>query len=204
MTAIREIVSVEIVAAYRLQLRFDDGVEGEVDVEQLVPFRGVFAAIKDPDVFAQVQVEPELGTIVWPNGADLGPLGPLFPRHREGSPTHGQRPLGGRRIAPLLGVMPSTGHKPVVRGEQASDVRFGASGQRVFDFCVFRPAQQSLDPCGQASLSATLQPLRGNGRELPQVTQVALDRIPRQPVIDRQVRVDQDVAEAGPGLKARA
>jgi hypothetical protein len=30
--------------------------------------------LRDPDYFAQVQVDPEAGTIVWPNGVDLDPL----------------------------------------------------------------------------------------------------------------------------------
>ena len=33
----------------------------------------VFEPLGDPTVFAQVRVDPELGAIVWPNGADLDP-----------------------------------------------------------------------------------------------------------------------------------
>ncbi len=58
----------------RLFLRFDDGAEGEVDIAAMVPFQGVFEPLRDPAYFAQVRVDPELGTIVWPNGADLDPL----------------------------------------------------------------------------------------------------------------------------------
>ena len=29
--------------------------------------------LRDPDYFAQVRVDPEAGTIVWPNGVDLDP-----------------------------------------------------------------------------------------------------------------------------------
>jgi hypothetical protein len=52
-------------------LRFEDGVEGEIDV---VPFTGVFEILRDPTYFAQVHVNPDYGTICWPNGADLDPL----------------------------------------------------------------------------------------------------------------------------------
>jgi hypothetical protein len=31
----------------------------------------VFDPLRDPAWFAQVRVDPELGTVVWPNGADL-------------------------------------------------------------------------------------------------------------------------------------
>lgn len=34
---------------------------------------GVFAPLRDPAAFAQVRVHPELGTVVWPGGADLDP-----------------------------------------------------------------------------------------------------------------------------------
>jgi hypothetical protein len=44
-----------------------------VDVSQLVPLTGVFAALRDRKEFAAVQVNPELGTICWPGGADLDP-----------------------------------------------------------------------------------------------------------------------------------
>jgi len=34
---------------------------------------GVFEPLLDPAFFAQVQMDPLLGTVVWPNGADLCP-----------------------------------------------------------------------------------------------------------------------------------
>lgn len=54
-------------------IRFEDGVEGVIDVAALVAFKGVFAPLTDPDYFAQVAVNPEIGTICWPNDADLDP-----------------------------------------------------------------------------------------------------------------------------------
>jgi hypothetical protein len=36
--------------------------------------RPVFEPLTDPDFFAKVHVDEELGTVVWPNGADLNPL----------------------------------------------------------------------------------------------------------------------------------
>jgi hypothetical protein len=70
---LRDIVTVQPKGNYRLRLRFDDGVEGEIDVAAMLPFEGVFAALRDPKVFGAVKVDPALGTIVWPNGADLDP-----------------------------------------------------------------------------------------------------------------------------------
>ncbi len=70
---IKDIVEVKAIGGYRLWLRFEDGVEGEVDIAALVPFEGVFAPLRDPAAFATVRVDPELGTICWPGGADLDP-----------------------------------------------------------------------------------------------------------------------------------
>jgi Protein of unknown function (DUF2442) len=39
-----------------------------------VTFQGVFAPLRDPEYFARVRVDPELGTISWPSGADWDPL----------------------------------------------------------------------------------------------------------------------------------
>ena len=68
------VVSVIQIGPYRLRLRFDDGAEGEVDIQEMTTFEGVFEPMSDPRFFSQVRVDPEAGTIVWPNGADLDPL----------------------------------------------------------------------------------------------------------------------------------
>jgi Protein of unknown function (DUF2442) len=70
---LKDIVAVQPLEEYKLLLRFEDGVKGVVDVSQLVEFSGVFAPFKDLSFFNQVQLNPELGTIVWPNEADLDP-----------------------------------------------------------------------------------------------------------------------------------
>ena len=70
---LKDVVAVEALEPYRLRLEFEDGVAGEVDLAQLIRFEGVFAPLRDPDSFRAVRVEPEAGTVVWPNGADLDP-----------------------------------------------------------------------------------------------------------------------------------
>ena len=70
---LKDIVEVRPVGGYRLYLRFDDGCSGEVDVSSLVSFRGVFEPLRDAAAFRQVRVDRELGTVVWPSGADLDP-----------------------------------------------------------------------------------------------------------------------------------
>lgn len=68
-----DIVEARAVESHRLYLRFADGVEGEVDLSGLIRWEGVFAPLQDPARFAEVRVDAELGTVVWPNGADLDP-----------------------------------------------------------------------------------------------------------------------------------
>jgi hypothetical protein len=60
------------VTGYTLWLRFNDGVEGEVNLGAEL-YGEVFEPLKDFDYFRQFQVHPELRTIVWPNGADFAP-----------------------------------------------------------------------------------------------------------------------------------
>jgi hypothetical protein len=70
---LKDVVEVRPLGDYRLYLRFEDGVAGEIDVADLITFDGVFAELKDGRRFARVKVNPDLGTICWPGGADLDP-----------------------------------------------------------------------------------------------------------------------------------
>ncbi|MCA3269916.1 MAG: DUF2442 domain-containing protein [Alphaproteobacteria bacterium] len=58
---------------YRFRVRFRDGLTGDVDMFRLVhsPDAGVFASLKDPQLFASMFVA--LGVVTWPNGVDLAP-----------------------------------------------------------------------------------------------------------------------------------
>jgi hypothetical protein len=57
---------------YRVWLRFADGLSGEIDLEAEL-WGPVFLPLKEVAEFAKLHVEPDFGTIVWPNGADLAP-----------------------------------------------------------------------------------------------------------------------------------
>jgi hypothetical protein len=70
---LKDIIKAEPLNDFHLRLEFEDGIKGEVDVRKLVKFTGVFEALKDESFFAKVEVNPEWGTIFWPNGADLDP-----------------------------------------------------------------------------------------------------------------------------------
>lgn len=71
---LHDIVGVKCLGDHRLRLRFDDGVEGEVDLSGRLRFDGVFEPLKDPGYFARVRVDPEGGTICWPNEANVDPV----------------------------------------------------------------------------------------------------------------------------------
>lgn len=70
---LKDVVAAYALGDYRLYLRFEDGVEGAVDLAPNLSFHGVFEPLREPAYFAQVHVDPELGTVKWPNGADLDP-----------------------------------------------------------------------------------------------------------------------------------
>jgi hypothetical protein len=70
---LKDIVAARPLGDYRLHLEFEDGVEGAVDLAHDLTFRGVFEPMRDAAYFAQVYVDPERGTVAWPNGADLDP-----------------------------------------------------------------------------------------------------------------------------------
>jgi Protein of unknown function (DUF2442) len=62
----------EPVDDHTLRLRFDDGAEREVDLSHVM-FGPMGEPLKDPEFFRQARVDPELRTVVWPNGFDLDP-----------------------------------------------------------------------------------------------------------------------------------
>jgi hypothetical protein len=62
----------EIVSAYTLRIQFDD------DAVQIIDFRPILAGemygpLRKLEMFNQVRIDSEAGTLVWPNGADFDP-----------------------------------------------------------------------------------------------------------------------------------
>ena len=81
MEQLVDITAVDVIGPYRLRLAFADGTVGEVDFTAR-EWRGVFEPLRDPDYFARVEVDPEAGTITWPNGLDMAPE-PLYSEPRR-------------------------------------------------------------------------------------------------------------------------
>lgn len=57
---------------YRVWIRFDDGLEGEVDLSHLVG-KGVFEAWNSVEFFNQVRVDAVTHTLIWGDDIDLDP-----------------------------------------------------------------------------------------------------------------------------------
>jgi hypothetical protein len=88
--------SVEPLDGFVLRLSFRDGTQREVDLEGEL-WGPMFEPLRaHPELFRQVRVDEELGTIVWPNGADMDPdvlHGDFAPADRATTPhgSHAER-----------------------------------------------------------------------------------------------------------------
>jgi hypothetical protein len=63
----------EVLSGFRLRVRFNDGIEGTVELADFVnsASAGVFAALRDESVFRQARIV--LGAITWPDNLDIAP-----------------------------------------------------------------------------------------------------------------------------------
>ena len=66
-----KITKVKVLQGYRLELAFDNGVSGVMDLSEFVG-KGVFALWRDLPVFEQVRIG-SLGELVWGDQIDLCP-----------------------------------------------------------------------------------------------------------------------------------
>jgi len=66
------VTSVKYISDKIVWLSFDDGVSGEVDLEEAL-VGPVFEPLKDNSEFSKLYFDEELETLVWPNGADFAP-----------------------------------------------------------------------------------------------------------------------------------
>ena len=64
-----DVTHAKLVGQYALERTFADGAVKVVDLEREL-WGEMFEPLREPDEFAKVRVDPDAGTIVWPNGAD--------------------------------------------------------------------------------------------------------------------------------------
>jgi len=67
-----DVVEARYLSGYIIWLRFEDGTEGEVDLAEEL-HGPVFEPLRDQSYFASLRVNPDTGTVEWPNGADFAP-----------------------------------------------------------------------------------------------------------------------------------
>jgi Protein of unknown function (DUF2442) len=72
MHPIYKVESFRIEAPYTLRVRFDDGTEQVIDFRPMLA-GALYGPLRDLTVFNQVRIDPEVHTLVWPNGADFDP-----------------------------------------------------------------------------------------------------------------------------------
>jgi hypothetical protein len=70
------VVGAAVVGDHVLRLLFSDGTVGDIDFSA-ERWTGVLESLNDPAYFAEVTVDPEAGTVAWPDGIDLAPE-PLY------------------------------------------------------------------------------------------------------------------------------
>ncbi len=69
---IYRVISFEPVRPYTLKVIFDDSSEQTIDFRPILAGE-IYGPLRDEKLFNQVEVDPEVHTLVWPNGADFDP-----------------------------------------------------------------------------------------------------------------------------------
>jgi hypothetical protein len=69
---IYRVTSFALVAPYTLRVRFDDHTEQVINFEPVLAGE-LYRPLRDLALFNRVQIDPEVHTLIWPNGADFDP-----------------------------------------------------------------------------------------------------------------------------------
>jgi hypothetical protein len=67
-----QVVAVAVIEPYILDVTFSDGTRRRVDVEPIL-WGPLFEPVHDPAYFRKARFDPDMGTVAWPNGADIAP-----------------------------------------------------------------------------------------------------------------------------------
>jgi hypothetical protein len=69
---IYRVASFQKLAPFILSVQFDDGTSQTIDFRPVLKGE-LYGPLQDPTLFSQVRIDPEVQTLVWPNGADFDP-----------------------------------------------------------------------------------------------------------------------------------
>lgn len=69
---IYRVVGFKNIESFALRVKFDDGQERDINFRPVLA-GDLYGPLKDEKLFNQVEIDPEIHTLVWPNGADFDP-----------------------------------------------------------------------------------------------------------------------------------
>jgi hypothetical protein len=69
---IYRVAAIQIVGPHTLSVKFDDETEQTIDFKPVLAGE-LFGPLRELSLFNQVMIDPEVRTLVWPNGADFDP-----------------------------------------------------------------------------------------------------------------------------------
>ncbi len=69
---IYRVMGFEIVGPHTLRVEFDDGEKQVIDFRPVLGGE-LYGPLQDEGLFNQVEIDPEVHTLIWPNGADFDP-----------------------------------------------------------------------------------------------------------------------------------
>ena len=69
---IYRVSSFQLLPPYTLRVQFDDQTEQVINFEPVLAGE-LYRPLRDAAPFNRVQIDPEVHTLVWPNGADFDP-----------------------------------------------------------------------------------------------------------------------------------
>lgn len=92
MWNLNEVTKIKYLRGHVYRIRFDDGLEGDVDFSEHIGRGPVFEPLADLDFFRQAHIEG--GTIAWANGADIAPE-TLYEKTRKAGKASSRLTLGG-------------------------------------------------------------------------------------------------------------
>jgi hypothetical protein len=69
---IYRVVGFKVVAPYVLRVHFDDATSQTIDFAPVLAGE-MYAPLRELALFNRVSIDPEVHTLVWPNGADFDP-----------------------------------------------------------------------------------------------------------------------------------
>ena len=70
--ALHRVTEFEVVGPHSLRIVFRDGLVREIDFRPVLA-GSLYGPLRDPNLFGKVRLDPEVHTLVWPNGADFDP-----------------------------------------------------------------------------------------------------------------------------------